>query len=290
MSALIERLDASFTGPLVSDMPRIYWVDPIEAPGSLLLIDPMHPSKPWPAGVPPTGSFVPNLVWESAAKLTGATEETLQARYFNTFSAPTRGKAERTSKGALHGIVSPTAALTVNETVMLKVPDMIKNYWKANPTNEMYLSLWQKVTRVDVSGHVHVVSLISTNSVFGIGASAVDFMGGTKINQSSVGGWNVLGNALRSGSAKPGPNFATDTDTNLNANALAWNTGMRSSAANNTGFGSRIIYRMYLEDLTKSGRSYATVHALDNALYQKDLVAPGGRYYGDTHTDPTTVP
>lgn len=53
---------------------------------------------------------------------------------------------------------------------------------------------------------------------------------------------------------------------------------------------SHIIYRFYMEDLTVSGRSYEAVDALSWAEYQKHVLTPGGRYYGDTFTDPATIP
>lgn len=53
---------------------------------------------------------------------------------------------------------------------------------------------------------------------------------------------------------------------------------------------SSIFYRAYIEDLTVSGRTYAEVDAIDYALYTKEVLTPGGRYYGDTYTDPATIP
>jgi hypothetical protein len=53
---------------------------------------------------------------------------------------------------------------------------------------------------------------------------------------------------------------------------------------------SVVFYRTYLEDLTVSGRTYAEVDALDVALYTKHVLTTGGRYYGDTYTDPATIP
>ena len=52
---------------------------------------------------------------------------------------------------------------------------------------------------------------------------------------------------------------------------------------------SRAVYRMYIEDLTVSGRTYAQVDAIDYAQFTKDVLTVGGRYYGDTYTDPTTL-
>lgn len=48
--------------------------------------------------------------------------------------------------------------------------------------------------------------------------------------------------------------------------------------------------RAYVEDLTVSGRTYAEVDAIDHALYTKEVLTPGSRYYGDTFTDPATIP
>jgi hypothetical protein len=41
---------------------------------------------------------------------------------------------------------------------------------------------------------------------------------------------------------------------------------------------------------TVSGRTYEQVAAIDQALYTKEVLTAGGRYYGDTYTNPTTIP
>lgn len=60
------------------------------------------------------------------------------------------------------------------------------------------------------------------------------------------------------------------------------------SAAVNKG-GSHILYRCYLEDLTVSGRTYEQVKAIDDALFAAAF-SSGGKFYGDTYTDPATLP
>lgn len=60
--------------------------------------------------------------------------------------------------------------------------------------------------------------------------------------------------------------------------------------ANKDLAGSHVFYRMYLEDLTVSGRSYSTVDAIDYTMFQAAMTTAGGRYYGDTFTDPATIP
>lgn len=55
------------------------------------------------------------------------------------------------------------------------------------------------------------------------------------------------------------------------------------------GSASAILYRVYMEDLDVSGRTAAQVDALDRAEYIKAFSA-GGRYFGDTWSDPSTIP
>jgi len=52
---------------------------------------------------------------------------------------------------------------------------------------------------------------------------------------------------------------------------------------------SGVIYRAYMEDLQVSGRSYAAVDAIDFEQFTKHVLTAGGRYYGDTYTDPATI-
>jgi len=61
---------------------------------------------------------------------------------------------------------------------------------------------------------------------------------------------------------------------------------MKNSLLNKSASG--IFYKLYIEDLTVSGRSYEQVDAIDFALYTSAFSA-GGKYYGDSFTDPATI-
>jgi len=50
---------------------------------------------------------------------------------------------------------------------------------------------------------------------------------------------------------------------------------------------SMIFYRFYCEDLSLSGRTREAVAALDDELFA-EAFAVGGKFYGDTYTDPST--
>lgn len=65
--------------------------------------------------------------------------------------------------------------------------------------------------------------------------------------------------------------------------------GQSGSGAKNL-LPSKILYRVYIEDLTVSGRSYATVDAIDAAQFSAAFNALTGRYGSDTFTDPATLP
>ncbi|MBD7153500.1 hypothetical protein HPO45_27130, partial [Klebsiella pneumoniae] len=52
---------------------------------------------------------------------------------------------------------------------------------------------------------------------------------------------------------------------------------------------SFIFYRFYMEDLTVSGRSYATVDALDQALFDEAFYSSTGRYRNDHFSAPNVI-
>lgn len=77
--------------------------------------------------------------------------------------------------------------------------------------------------------------------------------------------------------------------TGVTTGAGVFNPPGGASGSNKDKTDSHVIYRMYLEDLTVSGRTHAQVEALDHALYTKEVLTEGGRYYGDTYTSPATL-
>ena len=100
----------------------------------------------------------------------------------------------------------------------------------------------------------------------------------TTVTGSHAGGGIAFGSAL----SWPG--------IGATGNVANGNFAVTNNVAHKNNVSSHIVYRLYLEDLTVSGRSYATVDALSWAEYQKQVLTPGGRYYGDTFTDPATLP
>lgn len=103
--------------------------------------------------------------------------------------------------------------------------------------------------------------------------------------QTSVTGL-LAGGSISFGSSIPVTGIGT---TGTTGSAVVDPTGA-GSGANKDKAASWIFRRLYLEDLTVSGRTYDQVAAIDQALYTKEVLTAGGRYYGDTYTNPTTIP
>lgn len=251
--------------------------DPILTTGSLLLVDPTNEFGAWSAGVPANGATVPNLVPGKAAlvvadNLTGAD-----------------GVIERTTKGGLHAIISQVAAVQGRSYRLLA--EEVRAILAANPTKSYYMSMWATVTRLSTespptapsrftgfvtSGHSDVQGArLVTNNKLSIAPSA-----------------NRLGVAE---SATPVPVDApqrvaaahsTISTVGTDATAVLMGNYANSSAGKNASW---ILYRYYLEDLTASGRTFATVEAIDQSLYSAAF-GSGGRYNGDTHTAVSTLP
>lgn len=291
------------TGTKITDLaaPRIADVDRIEAAGSLLLLDATHPVQTWGAGVPANASTVPNLLVDKASTLLG----TSSAASHNPPVASARmtdgvhGMLERTSRGGLHAIFSPTNTdnATANSTYFnLNLTLAQRDYLAANPTNSIYASMWVRITRgaTGSGGTNAVMAMTATSS-----ATANLWM---YFGQNGIGGatdkttvaWktpDATGThlAVGAGPYKSGTGYTPASGANIAAYAFqVGNQGYINSAAP-TNAPSAVFYRAYMEDLTVSGRTYADVLAIDQELYTHEVLTEGGRYYGDSFTDPATV-
>lgn len=297
----------SLTNP---SAPRLADVDQLESAGSLMLLEPMHPLRQWAPGVPAHVSKVPNLLADKAAPLIGST---LAADHDPTAASyrldGVRAAAERSAKGGLHVAYSQkhldnidnTAAGFGSTGLRIDLTDPQKLYIATNYTHEFYMSLWMRVTRGAPAGvpQVNVVQSLAHVT-------------------SSTGNWwihhNQTGTIARTGKTSTKWSSITDTGPKFAAGAGPYNPGNvttpAASASSVLGYAfqvgnmgtfnsyleakqnapSAVFYRAYLEDLTVSGRTYAEVQAMDNALYERQVLTEGGRYYNDTTTfDPATI-
>lgn len=268
--------------------------------GSLTLLDFAHSANPYTGGVPAAGASldVPNIAWKEAAALLGTSspdKSSIPGRI--TVGANMRngvkGNVEMTSKGGLHVILSQSVDLAANEGVAVGWDAAVRSFILANPTHAFYVSAWMKNTRLQLGTTSNPIAKIDTStgatasSIGNLVANQANAFLGPVTNSRGVG-VNELGLAYASwrSTVGSGANAVLGLGAYFgargNLNASAW------LANGNKRWPSWAIYSLYLEDLTVSGRSYATVDAIDYAEFQRAF-ATGGRYAGDTHTNPSTV-
>ncbi|WP_324741137.1 hypothetical protein [Pseudomonas veronii] len=289
------------------DAPKLVELDAIESAGSLLLLDPTHPSGGWPGGVGPSGSTLRNVLWKKAQAVYGAGSEASLAATLNYVGMTgATGLLERSTKGGLHALVSQAPSLvTANSTPYTRINmDLNLRKWVfQNPGNDLYISVWGRITRGYKGGAIDTTytALASTSLLsLAAGGSSQRLTLGNKMNvQNALGQLGntetVAGPAFMSGASSswitpPTTEGAIGTDLIGIGNTGVNNTYASGAATAKTRWPSWVIYRVYVEDLTVSGRTYQQVHDIDYALYQKHVLTEGGRYYGDTFTDPATLP
>jgi hypothetical protein len=285
---------------LPDSAPIVPSVDPIESAGSLYLYEPAHPVEAWAAGAPTHGSTVPNVVGSFAADLLGVAESAVDGAVTMAGMSGTQGKVERTAKGGLHAIYSQTHATNIATAnscyFLLAAPAAIQSYIVANYDNVMYLSLWFNVTRLSPTGKAgNAIHQLVNASGSSVNYKTYSAQSGTQPASASKREAPYL-----SGSASTGTKFLNVGVTGHTGTApgtvnvwpfVVGNVGsMNANTTAKEAAPSVVLYRAYLEDLTVSGRTYADVDAIDHALYTREVLTPGGRYYGDTYTDPATIP
>lgn len=270
----------------------IVYDDELMSTGSLMLVELGH-SKGTYSGVPGDGALLPNVAWEAAATLLGAgTATSLSATVLNTLSA--NDLAERTPKGGLHVIKSQVTD-SQNQRLAIQLPDAIMNYLLAHTTNDIFLSTVYTTTRVATDTQVPLSIISSTTAATG---NFLDILKAVGVSETAT----LLGSR---DSPSPrntlAPSYAARAVTNWVGTppaSLAQSYRMPFMVGPAGPYGntytakcpSVILYGLYIEDLTASGRTFADVDAIAYARFQRDF-ASGGRYNGDTTpTAPSSKP
>lgn len=294
MSTFTTTLSGSFTG-----FPRAY-PDSLMTEGSLLLYDFSNPGGyDGGAAVPVDGtSLIPNVAWETSKRVLGSGDRNSLSSIFQQTgfvgSSDSLHLTEWTAQKGLHTIVSQATTIQ-NKSVFFQLPTLLRDYIHANaPGHDFYLSCWQRITRAQVIAsdsqpwsYLANSSGASSNYLYliqpiGIAAPSANKAAlPTGSNVAEVKLFTVQLNAWNN----TRPSAATDLIHRI------WNVGSADAwaSANTTQVASRILYRIYLEDLTVSGRNYNTVRSLDQALWTTAF-ASGGKFYNDTYTAPSTLP
>ena len=263
--------------------------DPLLSSGSLILVDVGH-SKGRLQSVPSNGALISNIAGSIAAEIVGTASVSPDIA---TGFASNAMLPELTAKGGLHVIKSKVNDLN-NTRFTLRIPAAIKAYLLANKSHSFYFSIWQQVTRKFDAADMPLAVLAES-------AYTNDFLINIQVNGNPGGAsTNTLGKASNldpSAATGSGKHQVAASKATGNLNNMAYTDlfifgGCPSAGVMNSALhkgGSQVMYRVYLEDLTVSGRAYAEVKTQDDALFQAAF-APGGKFYGDTYTDPATLP
>jgi hypothetical protein len=298
MSGLKLVIPTTFTDntlPILRD-------DPMLNVGSLIMLEPNHPARPLAAGVPANNGPIPNIAHKELNALLGGTYSVgdLDPKlvYPGSFSG-TKAKLERSGKGGIHGIVSQAVALASGDGAMTSMFAALNNYIKANYGHSYYFSFWDRITRINAGtlpgtaagteGVIESSTAVSKHLMMQVGTQMLNGSGtpgGSRVGTNAVG--PRFGNLALVG---PLNSFDSATAT-LGAMWGAYSGTYNAAvlASRNSFWPSFVFYRFTIEDLTVSGRTYAQADAADFAEYTKQVLTPGGRYYGDTFTDPATIP
>lgn len=259
--------------------------------GALWYVDPMHPANQWPSGLP---SSLPNLVWKQAAALIpDSTEQTLAPLLtFNSqfLNDGKRDLAERTTTGALH-IIEGLETLAAESQARITLPEPLRAYMLTNKAHEYFYARWGRITR----GPVFAVGGQFTSRIGALG-NTMSWL----YVRPGAGETEYPTDARRKGAYHEGSTSAagatnqllyqdmSSIDTTVSV-ITGWILDSTRSAGKTDTVGSYILYGAYGEDLTVSGRTYTQAHAAVFERYTSTVKTPGGRYYGDAWTDPTTV-
>jgi hypothetical protein len=261
------------------------------APGSLVLFDPTDPTNPW-VGL---ATAVPNLAASFADVTIGGSSA---LTWSNNLSQP-GGLVERSNKGGLHFMVSTTVSVS-NNLAYVQRSTALATYLLANPTHDMYLGVSYKNTRMAPPPGVLAIYYpykVTVNSTVGVnnGYVAIGNQTSTGVAQFLPYSSETTRIAVNSDVAPGGETHAavgtTDAQPNFTGSVHQGLIlgGAPSAVVNQVQ--SHLCWRFYLEDLTVSGRNYSQVYAVDHAIHTKEVLTAGGRYYGDTYSNPvTTVP
>jgi hypothetical protein len=300
MKCLDFVLPGTFTN--ASALPLAY-DDDLISNGTLMLWEPTHPTNPF-SGVPTapaamSGSTIstpmPNIASFSAQALLGSVN--VSPVFSRNDGAATAAPnpdmlIERSARGGLH-VITSQATQSTGRIASLLLPNSIRDYIFANLGNTFYLSAWSRVTRVALANTGPYISLQGNGAnagVFNVGVSGN--LGSISPSNSAISpSRNTLGNTIEQvANTWDGTPPASASDIpNLTLYGFGTtNISYGPSSARNKAF-SAVLYRVFFEDLTVSGRSFAAVKAKDDAAYAAAF-GTGGRYAGDTFTDPATLP
>lgn len=284
-----------------TNLPVLNPIDDIVSAGSLFLFDAANPDQEITLptfDVTNTEVVLPNLVKDNAAVLCSADADDCTLMQQTIANNANTIAAELTTAGGIHVATSRANqdSSGPNHYKWLAPNNSpISDYLKGViDDHEIYISMWYRLTRENIAvSAAQAISYWAVNTSaygwFGLASGirgAYDGEGLTYLprypfnlqNASDVGRSTLLNAKIRGTMGAMDPNLVMNIFTAGNSDA--WR-GFNENASH-----SGILYRLYIEDLTVSGRTYEEVSALDEALYDQAFSA-GGVYSSDGYSVPS---
>lgn len=300
--AIITKLPTTFTD---TTLPKLKLVDPIESDGSLLLVDMARSGLTTLENNAPIANLLNN---------TALADIGVKLMVVHPSGVTDDFAMERTTKNGLHVIPKPAASVADCGVAVSLTDGALIDYLMdggAGNGHTLYFSWWGHTTRAFAMTNSETYNALGQKNAsmwfIGVGTYLKRYLAGcaqtigNTIAPSSCrqgdGKYAFTGNLTRSGALRQTLSFPVDPEIAEQAKQVpylfqcggigAFNRNM----LNELGSGailtmpSLVFYRFYIEDLTVSGRTYEEVKAIDDALYTKEVLTAGGRYYGDTWTE-----
>lgn len=298
---LILRMKNTINNP---SAPKLIRVDPVEnRAGSLFLWD---AGRTQLSSVPAIDASLPNLLTEyplaSDKLFTFIKGSTSQAEHDSYL------KRELTAKGGIHWIASQSRAtdlLSGTTFFGIKANTALKTYLAnkimgSNPA--IFISIWTNTTRyvTKTAGYAPMLAYVNGGTSNVASTLLTDKrsieIAGAITNKKTLSKLNLT---QREPAIQNTPNYyqavidsylgvgiTTSNDLIIgNGQIPPWG-GSTSQALNSSP--SYILYRVYIEDLSLSGRTFDQVRAIDEAEHAKAF-SVGGRFHGDTWSNPATL-
>jgi hypothetical protein len=279
-------------------LPRF---DPVLTNGSLVLADMAHPKNPYTLSSTVADNMViPNVAYNEAIALAGGSLASdwnirVGTGMVTTGTTP-EAKLAKTGKGGIEVSMSRTNDVSARGLFVGARSNDTKltQYLLAYPGHSYYLSVWERTAREAIASTPEPASSIVYANNVGTNDIAMRM---DRAASSGPGAQSAANPALpqpagnnRRSLKTTGYSGAAPT-TAANVHALLWVIGNQIEGST-TQHKSRsaALYRIYLEDLTVSQRTFDQVDAIDAAEWAK-AIGSGGRYEAasETFTDPTTV-
>ncbi|UJX45750.1 hypothetical protein [Xanthobacter sp. YC-JY1] len=299
------KLDAA-----VSDttLPILY-PDAGMSPGTLFLFDAAHSQSGLTAGVVPTSGTFTNIARDTAAAALGKSASLLDWTVEYVRSAgDTSFKVERTAKGGIHAVSSQVGqAAGADYWRITPLADLRQGLLDAVPGSALFAINWYIITRLGITtgngapqSMMHMVNSSSSTANFlyftyfdRFNPSAIGFMRGpTALGPANTPAMTYVGASAWTNS-KPASLATFYVTPAILGRETAW------AGFNQNKSPSLILYRSKIEDLSKTKRANngaggtfaeeaAAALAVEQALFTSAF-ASGGKFYGDTWSDPAVL-